>query len=62
MAETMIAVDGGEVWADEMPTVAPKVPQEYHTLMGWADAVRRMRVRANAETPEFKAFRETLAD
>ena len=31
--------------------VKPELTGEFATLMGWADAVRRMKVRANAETP-----------
>ena len=29
----------------------PELSGEFATLMGWADKVRRMKVRANAETP-----------
>jgi pyruvate,orthophosphate dikinase len=32
--------------------VRPELTGDFATLMGWADAVRRMGVRANAETPE----------
>ena len=31
--------------------VKPEMTGDFATLMGWADAVRRMKVRANAETP-----------
>ncbi len=33
-----------------VPTIQPELSGDFATLMGWADAIRRMRVRANAET------------
>jgi pyruvate,orthophosphate dikinase len=33
-------------------TVQPKLGNDFHRVMGWADARRRMSVRANADTPE----------
>lgn len=33
-------------------TVQPELSGDFATVMGWADDVRRMKVRANAETPE----------
>ena len=35
----------------EVPTIQPELSGDFATLMGWADAIRRMKVRANAETP-----------
>ena len=35
----------------EVPTVQPELSGNFGTLMEWADKVRRMKVRANAETP-----------
>jgi len=48
-----ITIDGGtgEVMAGEVPTVQPELAGDFGTLMSWADAVRRLKVRANAETP-----------
>ena len=37
--------------AGAVPMVQPELTGDFATLMGWADAVRRMKVRANAETP-----------
>ena len=34
-----------------VPMVRPELTGDFATLMGWADEVRRMKVRANAETP-----------
>ncbi len=49
----IITINGGtgEVMLGEIPTVQPKLSGEFNTLMGWADEVRKLRVRANAETP-----------
>jgi pyruvate,orthophosphate dikinase len=48
-----ITLDGstGEVMLGEVPTLQPELSGDFVTIMGWADAVRRMRVRANADTP-----------
>ncbi len=48
-----ITIDGatGEVFLGHVAMVEPTMSGEFATLMGWADAARRMRVRANAETP-----------
>ena len=49
----VITIDGasGEVMIGEVPTVQPELAGDFGTLMAWADDVRRMKVRANAETP-----------
>ena len=49
----IITIDGtsGEVMLGEVPTVQPVLAGDFGVLMGWADKVRRMKVRANAETP-----------
>ena len=49
----VITIDGasGEVMFGEVPTVQPVLAGDFGTLMGWADKVRRMKVRTNAETP-----------
>ena len=41
----------GTVMLGEVATVAPQLSGDFAKLMGWADAARRLRVRANAETP-----------
>jgi len=48
-----LTIDGasGEVMLGEVPTVQPELSGDFGTLMSWADEVRRLRVRANAETP-----------
>jgi pyruvate,orthophosphate dikinase len=49
----IITIDGstGEVMMGEVPTVQPELAGDFGTLMVWADGVRRLKVRANAETP-----------
>jgi pyruvate, orthophosphate dikinase len=50
----VITIDGatGEVMAGEVATVQPELAGDFGTLMVWADGVRRLKVRANAETPQ----------
>ncbi|MFI5460357.1 MAG: pyruvate, phosphate dikinase [Isosphaerales bacterium] len=49
-----ITIDGstGEVWIAEMPTIDPIIPDEFFTLMTWADQFRTLKVRTNADTPD----------
>lgn len=49
-----ITIDGstGEVFAGFVPTVQAEFSPEFERLMVWADGLRRMRVRANADSPE----------
>jgi pyruvate, orthophosphate dikinase len=48
----MLTIDGGagEVMQGAAPMVKPEMTGDFATLMSWADGVRRMKVRANAET------------
>jgi pyruvate,orthophosphate dikinase len=48
-----ITLDGatGEVFAGSVAMIEPTLSGEFATLMSWADQVRRLKVRANAETP-----------
>ena len=48
-----ITVDGstGQVLAGKVDMVQPELSGEFATLIGWADKVRRLGVRANADTP-----------
>ena len=49
----ILTIDGasGEVMLGAVATVQPELSGDFSTLMVWADAARRMKVRANAETP-----------
>ncbi|HEX2044904.1 MAG TPA: pyruvate, phosphate dikinase [Gaiellaceae bacterium] len=50
----VLTIDGGtgEVIVGEVDLVAPQIGESFETLLGWADDLRRLRVRANADTPE----------
>ncbi len=52
-AGEVITLDGGTgtVMFGAVPTVDPKLSGDFATLMTWADEHRRLKVRANAETP-----------
>ena len=49
----VITIDGstGEIMLGSVATVQPKLSGDFAVIMGWADKARRMKVRANAETP-----------
>ena len=48
----LITINGsnGEVILGAVPTLKPNLSADFQTLMGWADAVRKLKVRTNAET------------
>jgi pyruvate,orthophosphate dikinase len=49
----VITIDGasGQVFEGAVPMRHPEMTREFATLMEWADAVRRLKVRSNADTP-----------
>ncbi len=49
----VVTIDGasGELLKGPVPTIEPELSGDFTTLMEWADGARRLRVRANAETP-----------
>ncbi len=49
-----LTIDGGtgRVIVGSVPLVPPAIDENFGTILGWADDVRRLRVRANADTPE----------
>ena len=50
----VITIDGGtgRVFIGEVPLVPPQINDDFETILGWADALRRLKVRANADNPE----------
>ena len=61
----ILTIDGGtgEVFLGEVPTIQPELSGDFAALMVWADDLRRLRVRANAETPtDARAAREFGAE
>lgn len=64
-AGDMLTLDGGtgEVILGAVPTVTPKLGAEFGELMRWADQVRKLGVRTNADTPsDAKTAREFGAE
>jgi len=49
-----ISLDGstGNVYGEKLPTVAPEMTVYFEILMKWADEVRALRIRTNADTPK----------
>jgi pyruvate,orthophosphate dikinase len=49
----IVTIDGstGQVLAGAVPMTEPAMSGEFGTLMGWADKMRKLGVRANADTP-----------
>jgi pyruvate,orthophosphate dikinase len=52
-AGDILTLDGatGEVFVGAVKMIEPQLSGEFGTLMAWADEARRLKVRANAETP-----------
>ncbi len=48
-----ISLDGstGNVYGEQLPTVEPEMAGDFATFMEWADEIRDLRVRTNADTP-----------
>ncbi len=60
-----MSLDGstGNVYGEEIATVDPEISGNFETFMGWADATRKLQVRANADTPkDAKSAREFGAE
>ncbi|WP_020012962.1 pyruvate, phosphate dikinase [Promicromonospora sukumoe] len=60
-----VTLDGtaGLVYAGALPLVPPQVTDDFSTVLGWADDVRRLGVRANADTgPDAAKARELGAE
>jgi pyruvate,orthophosphate dikinase len=49
----IITIDGstGQILQGQVPMLEPELSGDFATLMGWADEARRLKVRANADTP-----------
>jgi len=50
----LIALDGtsGIVTTDDVPLIDPEVDESFQQVLAWSDELRRLGVRANADTPE----------
>ena len=61
----IITIDGstGRVILGSVPTIKPEISGDFSKLMSWADDVRKLKVRANSETPlDTKTAREFGAE
>jgi pyruvate,orthophosphate dikinase len=49
----IITIDGatGQVFKGRVPTIEPELTGDFGVLMGWADSIRTLKVRTNADTP-----------
>ena len=49
-----ISIDGstGNVYGEQIKTVAPEISGYFETFMKWADEIRKLKVRTNADTPK----------
>ncbi|NDF25057.1 MAG: pyruvate, phosphate dikinase [Thaumarchaeota archaeon] len=49
-----ITIDGsqGDVFLGEVPTIEPKITQDFKTILDWAQAAKGIGIRANADTPD----------
>jgi len=58
----IITVDGttGNVLLGTVPTVEPDLSDDARQLLSWADSVRSLKIRSNADTPEGAAMARTL--
>ncbi|MDD7794518.1 pyruvate, phosphate dikinase [Clostridium sp. 'White wine YQ'] len=52
-SEDWISIDGstGNIYPTALKTVAPEISGYFATFMGWADEIRKLKVRTNADTP-----------
>jgi pyruvate, orthophosphate dikinase len=57
-----ITIDGttGEVMLGELPLVDPEISGDFKEVLGWADKMRKLGVRANADTPDAAAKARSL--
>ena len=49
-----MTIDGstGIVYVGNIPTVEPKVTEDFKTILSWAQKIKRLGIRANADTPD----------
>lgn len=52
--EDFISIDGtsGNVYGEKIKTVTPEISGHFGVFMGWADEIRKLKVRANADSPK----------
>jgi len=52
--DDIITIDGstGIVFLGEVPTIEPEITNDFKTILKWAQSIKRIGIRANADTPE----------
>jgi pyruvate,orthophosphate dikinase len=50
----IVTIDGstGSVYTGEIPTVEPKLTDDFRTILGWSEKFKKLGIRANADTPQ----------
>jgi pyruvate,orthophosphate dikinase len=50
----VITIDGsdGQVFMGEVPTIEPKITDDFRTILSWSEKIKRLGIRANADTPD----------
>lgn len=58
-----ISLDGstGNVYGEKIPTIDAELSGNFGTIMEWADSIRRLKVRTNADNPKDSLSRYSLA-
>ncbi|AOR22996.1 pyruvate, phosphate dikinase [Clostridium taeniosporum] len=53
-SDDFISIDGtsGNVYGEKIKTVVPEISGHFATFMSWADEIRKLKIRANADTPK----------
>ena len=49
-----VTIDGssGEIFVGEVPTVEPKITEDFKTILLWSEKIKKIGIRANADTPD----------
>ncbi|MDP2668152.1 MAG: pyruvate, phosphate dikinase [Nitrosopumilaceae archaeon] len=49
-----VTIDGssGEIFVGEVPTVEPKITEDFKTILSWSEKIKKIGIRANADTPD----------
>ncbi len=49
-----ISIDGstGNIYGEDIKTVSPEISGDFGVFMGWADEIRKLQIRTNADTPK----------
>lgn len=49
-----VTIDGssGDVYLGQIPTIDPKITDDFRTILSWSEKIKKLGIRANADTPE----------